>query len=707
VTPSNAATQINIANFDPAKYLQRGADLTNPDYTPEGAARRVGKPLSQIVVGRDYDYARITAIEGRLIGVDRATVLTAIFNKLTAGATTNQAKHLAVLRFLQQASIHNPKLLPMYADGTMVQDPLVLLELGEMQCGQVSRVAVDLFAAGGYQARLVQLGGHVIAEVYYDADWHYFDADVFGGGTTVFNSDGSIPSVVELSRNPYLIDSLPAFWEPSSGNGVVVSQYDYPSYYYFSRAAWQNNFAGRAAPVPYVMYKTATPLQASNSRLYGWEYLSNIATPERQLYDMPLYKAPGVPTISSVSSQRLSDGTLQVTITWTAPPDADGDVQGYRVLVSRQSRGWNYDGVNLPQDVAALESSTSPWNSSMYAARFTMPKSEVFSGVTRATTQVLRLTGTGDYFVSVMPYDAHGQSFGRTLYPSSEELRISTQTWGYIADFDPSRYAQRGTDPNNPDYTPEAIARRVGRPLDQIVIGRDYDFARLDRAVARVAGIDRAFALKEIFDKITAGARTNRDKHVAVLRFLQQSMVRNPYLLPVYRDGSTVWDPLVLLELGETMQGGMARLAVDLFDSVGYQARLVQLGQHVIAEIYYDQKWHYFDAALFNNGDTLFNPDGAIPSVVELSRNPYWIDSLTSNPALMPGGGTGAPSGVKASYLYFSRQAWVSQFPPGSAPSTPYVRYKTASASLQKQSRFYGWEYTSVASTPSRLMYDM
>ena len=92
----------------------------------------------------------------------------------------------------------------------MVSDPLVLLQLGEMRCGHVARVAVDLFSAAGYQARLVQLGAHVIAEVYYGQNWHYFDADMFKGGQCVFNPDGSIPSVDQLSQSPYLIDSLAA-----------------------------------------------------------------------------------------------------------------------------------------------------------------------------------------------------------------------------------------------------------------------------------------------------------------------------------------------------------------------------------------------------------------------------------------------------------------------------------------------------------------
>jgi hypothetical protein len=417
-------TQTYVDNFNPARYVQRGTDLANPDYTREGAARRVGKPSSQIVAGRDYDFARIKAVETRLAGVDRLTALRAIFNKVTAGAKTNLARHLAMLRFLQQAGIHNPYLMPVYSDRTMVQDPLVLLELGEMYCGQVSRLAVDLFDSAGYQGRVVQLNGHAVAEIYYDMKWHYFDADVFGNGDTVYCRNGSIPSLAELSRTPYLIDSLPSYWEPRQGNEFVPQSYRQPSYHYFSRTAWVNQFKGTTR-TPCATYKIATAAQARASRRYGWEYAKSVDTPDRLLPDIPAYYAPAAPTIASVTTWRTASGAVQVTITWNASFDFDHDLAGYRVLVSRQSRGWNYNGQSLPTGLMSLKSSSTGWTSAKYAARFTLPKSEVFSVRTTKTSQVLQFNNPGNYFISIMPYDAHGQTVGRTLYPLSEEVRVT------------------------------------------------------------------------------------------------------------------------------------------------------------------------------------------------------------------------------------------------------------------------------------------
>ena len=203
-----SATQLYIQNFNPAYYIQKGTNFTNFAFTPAGAAQRLGIPVSEIQTGIDYDFAELTAVTNQLAGVNRLQALQAIFAKITAGATTDEAKQLAVLLFLQEVSVHNGLLEPVYPNGMLVTDPLVLLQLGEMDCGQVDRIAADLFSSVGYQTRLDQLGGHVIGEISYGGNWHYFDADLFGGGQCVFLPNGSIPSVNQLDQQPYLIDSL-------------------------------------------------------------------------------------------------------------------------------------------------------------------------------------------------------------------------------------------------------------------------------------------------------------------------------------------------------------------------------------------------------------------------------------------------------------------------------------------------------------------
>jgi hypothetical protein len=214
-------SRLFIKRLDPSHYVRQGTDFGNSDYTLEGSARRVGVPPERLDRAYDYDLFKLAAAQERLAGLDRAAALRRLFEKLTAEAQGNTERHLKVLKFLQQASIHNAYLQPTHSDRTMVTDPWLLLELGEMRCGHVARLAVDLFAAGGYRGRLVPLGGHVIAEIDYDGAWHYFDADLFGNGNTLINSDGSIPSVEQMSRDPIQIDSLPAAWEPADANALA------------------------------------------------------------------------------------------------------------------------------------------------------------------------------------------------------------------------------------------------------------------------------------------------------------------------------------------------------------------------------------------------------------------------------------------------------------------------------------------------------
>lgn len=410
-----------VRNLDVTRYIRAGTDFTKADYSPEGIARRLGKPLDQIDRVYDYDFAKLAEVERRLAGVGRATALRAIFQKVTAGARTDTEKHLKLIKFLHQASFHNGYIQPMYPDGQMVTDPLVLLELGEMRCGHVARVAVDLFAAAGYKGRLVALDAHTIAEVYYGGRWHYVDADLFGNGEVVRNPDGSIPSVAELSQNPWRIDQLAAYWEPTCNNTMQLGGSAYPSYFYFSRALWNAQQSGRA---PYVVRKVASATQSQYSRFYGWDRCVMEAYPGRKLYDLPLQYTPGAPQINRVESALTDTGSLRVSIGWLPSPDADGDLAGYRVFVSRQSRGWNYDGQSLPADLMAFKSSTAGWNPSKYAARFTLPRSEVAMIQTTATSVELLLSQVGDYYITIMPYDVHGQQVGRTIYPMSEEIRI-------------------------------------------------------------------------------------------------------------------------------------------------------------------------------------------------------------------------------------------------------------------------------------------
>ena len=65
------------------------------------------------------------------------------------------------------------------------------------------------------------------------------------------------------------------------------------------------------------------------------------------------------------------------------------------------------------------------WQPSMYDRLFELPKSEIMLITTENEEVRLELEAGRIYYVTVMPFDAHGEAVGRELYRSSQELKIS------------------------------------------------------------------------------------------------------------------------------------------------------------------------------------------------------------------------------------------------------------------------------------------
>jgi hypothetical protein len=405
-------TKEHIRNLDISKFERNGSDFTNPTYSP----LRLGKPLEHIDIVYDYDFQRLAQIEERLEGVDRKKVLRHIFCVLTKDATTNKEKHIAILKFLHKSSFHNAYLQPMYPNKEMVCDPLVLLELGEMRCGHVAKVAVDLFAAVGIKGRFVPLGGHTIAEVFYDGSWHYLDADIFGNGETVVDEKGLVPSVIELSRTPYRIDSLAHYFELSF-RGIPLPWAYYPSYFYFGKASYTEGTV--------VYYeKTATGDQEQN-KLYGWNHYKISDDNERKLYDMKPFYQPGAATFKHIDIDTSKGNKANVYIEWNESQDPDNDLLGYKVYVSENSRGWHYQKFRGPEELNRFWSNSEGWKPEMYERLFKEPPHEVALIKTDHTYVNIPLDASRTYFITVMPFDAHGESVGKVLYQMSEEIKVA------------------------------------------------------------------------------------------------------------------------------------------------------------------------------------------------------------------------------------------------------------------------------------------
>ena len=364
----------------------------------------------------------VARLQARYRGVDRVAVLREVFARLTAGVASEADREGAVLGFVQHLSVHD------FASpfmGMPIFDPLVLFEVHAMDCQKDSRMIADLYAAAGYQSRVVDFYGHAVAEVRYDGGWHYADADMFGGGQVVMMPDGHIPSVAELSRQPTLLDWLPVYLENdvlasypgSTGKNGAAMIWTYPSYSYFSAEYFAKN-----PGYPAYLARKAFPTSAPDPDLmFGWNDVGALVrapASDITLTSIRSRPSPEAPLIQSVSTR---PGELRLTVS----PSGAAPVSGYRVLVGTTSRGWDYGAFMGSATAATSWANPGGWTPDMYPRLFALPASDVASVEGAGPSITVPRLAAGTYFVSVMATDSYGQRVGRQLYPASNELRVT------------------------------------------------------------------------------------------------------------------------------------------------------------------------------------------------------------------------------------------------------------------------------------------
>lgn len=391
-------TEKYINNFDVNEYIQIGIDYQNEIFQVSLAEEESDA----------YNIDVIDSLFEKYENVDRKRALAGIFNKIVGEETNNTKRHEKVLDFLAKGILHNPKRQPLTREGDMMFDPIVLLELHDMRCGNTNRIGCDLFSSVGYETRVVQLYHHQIGEIYYDGQWHYFDADTILNSDDIVKINGIIPSINELSNQPYLIDKVNFCYDEIIYNTKLgwEGQWIYPSYV----------FTDTTGDDPVYYCKNATDIESLND-FYGWNYYDTVSNDGLNILDS-YFCQPGIPYIDTVA---INDNICHIEYT---VEDYDNDLMGYVIYVSNKSREWEYLYQYCTNDVKKYI--LNQYMPAQYDNINKLPPSDVLIDTTVNNYCDLHLS-SGTYYVSIMGFDQHGLDIGKRWYKPSNELVIKIQ----------------------------------------------------------------------------------------------------------------------------------------------------------------------------------------------------------------------------------------------------------------------------------------
>ena len=135
------------------------------------------------------------------------------------------------------------------------------------------------------------------------------------------------------------------------------------------------------------------------------------------------------------------------------------------------------------------------------------------------------------------------------------------------------------------------------------------------------------WSLEEIVQEVTAGAKTDREKALALHKF---GMAHQIHFIGPREDGDYLVDALKILGVyGYSLCGNNSATMCALYNLAGLDARRRFLNGHVVPEIRFEGRWNYVDTDMFGY---VVRPDGLIASVDDLLENPELFQRNSYNP---------------------------------------------------------------------------
>ncbi|MGQ9662719.1 MAG: hypothetical protein ACUVWX_10360, partial [Kiritimatiellia bacterium] len=159
---------------------------------------------SMTIAATGEDRAVLTPYILREGQIDTSSI-EAIIASIIRPGMSDKEKAFAVYHFLRNHVYHWPAMRePPRADDFeygVVYDPIKLINVyGYGYCFANSSALENLWQAAGLEARSAGIGGHSIAEVFYDGAYHFLDADQHG---YVLLPDGkTVASIAQIERDP-------------------------------------------------------------------------------------------------------------------------------------------------------------------------------------------------------------------------------------------------------------------------------------------------------------------------------------------------------------------------------------------------------------------------------------------------------------------------------------------------------------------------